>query len=106
MNSDKNKKFYPGDLSISVVMISLNEAHHLEDVAKNLSGWAKEIFLIDSYSKDDTIDKALELGIHVVQRKFQGFGDQWNFAIENMPIKTDWVMKLDPDERMSDELKD
>lgn len=105
MNSDNSKAFYPGDISISVVMISLNEAHHLEDVVKNLSGWAKDIYLVDSYSKDHTIDKALELGIKVVQRKFQGFGDQWNFAIENLPIQTDWVMKLDPDERISDELK-
>lgn len=106
MNSVKNKIFYPGDLSISVVMISLNEAHHLEDIVKNLSGWAKDIYLVDSYSKDNTIDKALELGINVIQRKFQGFGDQWNFAIENLPIKTDWIMKLDPDERISDELKE
>jgi glycosyltransferase involved in cell wall biosynthesis len=106
MNSVKNNIFHPGDLSISVVMISLNEGHHLEEIVKNVSGWAKEIFLVDSYSKDDTIDKAIELGIKVVQRKFNGFGDQWNFAIENLPITTDWVMKLDPDERISDELKD
>ncbi len=105
MNSDNSKVFYPGDISISVVMISLNEAHHLEDVIKNLSGWAKDVYLVDSYSKDNTIDKALELGIKVVQRKFHGFGDQWNFAIENLPIQTDWIMKLDPDERISDELK-
>ena len=86
MNSDNSKVFFPGDISISIVMISLNEGHHLEDIVKNLSGWAKEIFLVDSYSKDNTIDKALELGIKVVQRKFQGFGDQWNFAIESLPL--------------------
>jgi hypothetical protein len=41
----------------------------------------------------------------VVQRRFRGFGDQWNFALEHLPITAPWTMKLDPDERLSDELK-
>lgn len=105
MNSMTDTKFVPGDLPLSIVMISLNEAHHLEDVVRNVSNWARQIFLVDSYSNDETIDKALDLGITVVQRKFLGFGDQWNFAITNLPNNTDWIMKLDPDERISDDLK-
>lgn len=40
-----------------------------------------------------------------MQRKFRGFGDQWNFALRELPITAPWTMKLDPDERLSDELK-
>jgi hypothetical protein len=40
-----------------------------------------------------------------VQRRFRGFGDQWNFALRELPIAAPWTMKLDPDERLSDELK-
>lgn len=105
MNLMADTKFVPGDLPLSIVMISLNEAHHLEDVVKNVSNWARQLFLVDSYSNDETIDRALDLGITVVQRKFLGFGDQWNFAINNLPNNTDWIMKLDPDERISDDLK-
>ena len=105
MNSLSPIKFIPGNIPITIVMISLNEAHQLEEVVKNLSNWAQEIYLVDSYSKDKTIDVALELGIKVVQKKFMGFGEQWNFAIDNLPIDTPWTMKLDPDERLSDELK-
>jgi glycosyltransferase involved in cell wall biosynthesis len=86
-------------------MISLNEAHNLEGVLKNLSGWAQEVFLVDSYSADDTIDIALKHGVQVVQRRFRGFGDQWNFALQELPITAPWTMKLDPDERLTDELK-
>ncbi len=86
-------------------MISLNEGHNMEAVCLNLQGWAQEIFLVDSYSKDDTVDIALRHGITVVQRKFKDFGDQWNYALQQLPITAPWVMKLDPDERISDELK-
>jgi len=90
---------------VSVVMISLNESHNMNDVCLNLKGWAKHIFLVDSFSSDDTIEIALSHGVHVVQNEFLGFGNQWNFALENLDINTPWAMKIDPDERLSDELK-
>ena len=95
----------PGTAPIAVVMISLNEAHNLEDVLQNLAGWAQQVFLVDSCSADDTVSIALRHGVHVVQRRFKGFGDQWNFALNKLPITAPWTMKLDPDERLTDELK-
>ena len=86
-------------------MITLNEAHNLEAVLDNIQDWAEEVFIVDSYSSDETVDIALRRGVHVVQRAFQGFGDQWNFALEQLPINSKWTMKLDPDERLSEELK-
>ena len=94
-----------GPTAVSVIMISLNEAHNMEAVLDNLQGWAAEIFLVDSYSRDETVEIALSRGVHVVQRRFRDFGDQWNFALEALPIKTPWTMKLDPDERLPDRLK-
>jgi glycosyltransferase involved in cell wall biosynthesis len=90
---------------VAVVMIALNEAYNMEAVLNNISGWAQEIFLVDSYSTDATVDIALKRGVHVVQRAFRGFGDQWNFALKTLPISAPWTMKLDPDERLTPELK-
>ena len=98
-------RWQSGLAPIAVVMMSLNEGHNMEAVCQNLSGWAQQVFLVDSYSQDDTIDIALRHGIHVVQRRFRGFGDQWNFALQKLPITAPWTMKLDPDERLSDQLK-
>lgn len=98
-------RWQPGAAPVAVVMISLNEGHNMEAVCQNLAGWAQEVFLVDSYSKDDTVDIALRHGVQVVQRRFSGFGDQWNFALRELPITASWTMKLDPDERLSDELK-
>ena len=95
----------PGRAPVAVVMISLNEGHNMEAVCQNLAGWAQEIFLVDSYSQDDTVDIALRHGVHVVQRRFRGFGDQWNFAL-GLPITAPWTMKLDPDERLTAALMD
>ncbi|MCB0256247.1 MAG: glycosyltransferase family 2 protein [Anaerolineae bacterium] len=86
-------------------MISLNEGHNMAAVLENLKGWAQEVYLVDSYSQDDTVDIALKYGVHVVQRRFRGFGDQWNFALRELPITAPWTMKLDPDERLTGELK-
>jgi hypothetical protein len=94
-----------GNAPVAVVLITLNEAHHLNGVLENLSGWAQEVFVVDSYSRDDTVGIALSHGARVVQRRFRGFGDQWNFALTKMPIAAPFTMKLDPDERLSDELK-
>lgn len=95
----------PGSAPVAVVMITLNEGHNLEAVLRNLQGWAQEVFVVDSYSADDTVDIALRHGAQVVQHAFRGFGDQWNFALRELPITAPWTMKLDPDERLTDELK-
>ena len=105
MSDNVKPVWQQGTAPVAVVMISLNEAHNLEAVLQNLSGWAQEVFLVDSYSADDTIDIALKHGLQVVQRRFRGFGDQWNFALRELPITAPWTMKLDPDERLTEELK-
>ncbi len=93
-------------LPLTIVSLTINEEHHLPGAFENVSGWASEYFIVDSLSTDATVDIALEGGATVVQRPFTNFGDQWNFALERLPIKTPWTLKLDPDERLSDELKD
>lgn len=86
-------------------MLTLNEEFHLPGAIENVRDWAEDIFIVDSRSTDRTVDIALEQGIKVVQRPFTNFGDQWNFALESLPITTPWTLKLDPDERITDPLK-
>lgn len=106
MNTATRSEWSPGSAPVAVVMISLNEGHNMEAVLANLAGWASEVFLVDSYSKDETVDIALRHGVHVVQRRFRDFGDQWNFALRELPITSPWTMKLDPDERLDTRLKE
>lgn len=89
----------------TILMITLNEAHNLHGVFNNLRGWADNIIVVDSKSSDGTQQICEHHGAKVVEREFDGFGNQWNFAISLLPNDSDWVMKLDPDERLSDALK-
>lgn len=91
-------------LPVTVIMLTLNEEYNLPGAIENVKDWAEEIFIVDSCSTDKTVDIALEHSVYIVQRPFTNFGDQWNFALEKLPIKTPWTFKLDPDERLSAEL--
>ncbi len=93
-------------LPVTVIMLSLNEEYNLPDAIENVKDWAEEIFIFDSCSTDRTVDIALDLGVKIVQRPFTNFGDQWNVALEKLPVKTTWTFKLDPDERLTPELKE
>lgn len=95
----------PKKVPVSVIMLTLNEEFHLPGAIENVKDWAEDIFIVDSRSTDKTVDIALDNGVKIVQRPFTNFGDQWNFALERLPIKTPWTLKLDPDERLTDELK-
>jgi glycosyltransferase involved in cell wall biosynthesis len=91
-------------LPITVISLTLNEEYHLPGIIQNVKPWAEEMFIVDSCSTDRTVDIALKQRVKIIQRRFTNFGDQWNFAIERLPIKTQWTMKLDPDERVTAEL--
>lgn len=91
-------------LPISVIFLTLNEEYHIVEAIENVKPWVEGVFVVDSLSDDNTVDLVLKKGAKVVQRPFTNFGDQWNYALDNLPIVTEWTMKLDPDERVSDKL--
>lgn len=91
--------------TIAIVMITFNEEHHIGQAIDNIKDFANEIYVLDSLSTDRTVDIALEKGAVVLQRPFTNFGDQWNFALQHFPIQSTWTIKMDPDERISEEAK-
>lgn len=99
------KKWEAGNAPVTVIMLTLNEAHNLPRILENLKGWASQVIILDSYSSDNTVDIALNAGAIVAQKNFDGFGSQWNFAIQLKDISMPWIMKIDPDELLTQELK-
>ena len=84
--------------SIAIVILTYNESVHLPRALKHISGFAKEIFVIDSFSSDDTVALARANGAQVLQHPFQNQAKQFEWALQNAPITTEWVMRLDADE--------
>lgn len=93
-------------IPVTVIMLTLNEEYNLPGAIINIKDWAEDIFIVDSCSTDKTVDIAHEHEVKIIQRPFTNFGDQWNFALDRLPIKTPWTFKLDPDERLTPALVD
>lgn len=90
--------------SLAAIFITRNEEFHIGDAIDNVKQVADEVFVVDSGSTDKTVEVAAAHGADVLFHRFDGFGKQWNWALENCPVKSAWTMKMDPDERLSDEL--
>ncbi len=86
---------------ISALAITFNEAHNVEAYVKRLS-FADEIVIVDSFSSDGTKELAERMGARVVQRKFDHFSNQRNFALSL--AQYDWVVFFDLDERINEDL--
>ena len=71
---------------------------HLPRALEHIRHFAREIFVIDSFSTDNTVELAKAGGAVVLQHPFQYQAQQFNWALEHAPITANWVMRLDADE--------
>ncbi len=90
-------------MKLSVVIIAYNEADRIEDALTSARDVADEIIVVDSHSTDNTVEIAESHGAKVIQHPFKDYGDQKNFAKNQAAF--DWVLNLDADERVSDQLR-
>lgn len=91
-----------GRQPVSAVIISLNAASQIEACLKSVA-FADEIVVVDSGSSDGTIEIAKRYGARVIHQDWLGFGKQKQFAVNQ--ARHDWVLCLDIDEWVSDELR-
>ncbi|SHG17508.1 Glycosyltransferase involved in cell wall bisynthesis [Arenibacter palladensis] len=91
--------------SISTVILTYNEEKHIERCIKSAKQFSQDIYLVDSFSTDSTIAIAESLGAKVFQNKWENnHAKQFNWGLKNLPIKTEWIFRLDADEYLTDEL--
>jgi len=82
---------------IAAIILTLNEADDLPKCLDSLD-WTDQNFVLDSGSTDDTCEIASSMGAIVYKNKFKGFGQQRCWAIDNIPVKSDWILFIDADE--------
>lgn len=88
---------------ISACIISFNEEDKIEDCLKSLQSVADEIIIVDSNSTDRTCEIAKKYTDKIFLHDFQGYGKQKNMATDK--ATNNWVISLDCDERLSNELQ-
>jgi glycosyltransferase involved in cell wall biosynthesis len=87
---------------LSACIITYNEADRIEACVKSLS-FCDDIVVVDSHSTDATREIAASLGVRVIERDWPGYRTQKDFAVRS--AQYDWVLCLDADEQVSDELR-
>lgn len=97
---------YTMKLPITAIILTFNEELNLGNCLKSLAGWVSEIIVVDSFSTDGTEKIAKEYGAKFVQHKFANQAEQFNWALDNIPIENEWILRLDADEWLTSELKE
>lgn len=90
---------------VSVIILTLNEEANIEKCLKSVCGWSDDIHIVDSFSKDDTVKIAslYTKNVHVVDQAH--WADLRNWSMKNLSLSYDWILFLDADERLTEELK-
>ncbi len=89
--------------NVSTLLLTLNEEQNLPACLDALS-WCDDIWVLDSFSTDATVEIARSAGAHVMQRKFDSFAGQRNYGLERAGFRHEWILHLDADEICTEEL--
>lgn len=89
---------------ISVIIIAFNEEQNIRRCIESVSGLASEIVVVDSMSTDQTAEICRAIGCRVIQREFDGYGTQKQFAADQ--ASNDWVLSIDADEVVTPGLRE
>lgn len=91
-------------MTLTVVILTYNEARHIERAMASVAEIADHVLVVDSLSTDDTCERAEAAGATVLQNPWKNYATQFNWALDTLPEGTDWVLRLDADEVVTDGL--
>lgn len=91
-------------IDATAIIMTKNEEKNIVDCLKSMQGFAKRCVVIDCGSTDKTVELAKQYGADVYYHEFEYYARQFNWGLENCDIDTEWIIRLDADERFPDEL--
>lgn len=95
-----------GQRQLSIVLLTYNEELNLSFALKSIASLDADVYVVDSGSVDVTREIACSADAKVYEHTFESYERQLNWALDNLPITTPWVMRLDADEWLTTELVD
>jgi glycosyltransferase involved in cell wall biosynthesis len=84
--------------NITAIILNKNEELNLSNCIKSIKEFVEEIYVIDDYSSDNSKEIVLSLGAKFVPHKYEFYSQQFNWALENLTIRTEWILRIDADE--------
>lgn len=90
-------------LPITAVVLTYNEKLNLQECLESVINYIDEIIIVDSYSTDSTLEITKKYTNKNYQNKFINQAKQFIWALDNIEIKNEWILRLDADERWTKE---
>jgi glycosyltransferase involved in cell wall biosynthesis len=84
--------------------MTFNEEAHIERLLRGLNTLDCRTFVVDAFSSDRTVALAQSLGAIVTRHSFVNHAAQFQWALDTLPLESEWVMRLDADEVLTPEL--
>jgi glycosyltransferase involved in cell wall biosynthesis len=91
-------------LKPSVIILAFNSVETLGSTLAQAQEISDDLYVVDSFSTDDTVALSRQHGAQVVQHAFENYGAQRNWAIDHVVSQYPWQLHLDADERLTPEL--
>jgi glycosyltransferase involved in cell wall biosynthesis len=85
------------------MVLTHNEHRNLPACLESIAGRVAEIVVVDSLSSDDTLEIAARHGARCLSRRFINHAEQLQWALDNADLRTEWVVRVDADERWTDD---
>lgn len=92
--------------TVDVLIQTHNEEMNLPYTLESVKGWVNRVFVVDSGSTDRTAEIAERFGATVVHHGWEGYSAQKNWALDNLPWESSWILILDADEAVSPKLRE
>lgn len=90
---------------LTVLILTHNEQKNLPACLESLRPLTAHVQVVDSGSTDATLRISESFGATVISHPFENHSKQWNWALQNTPVETEWILGIDADQRVSPELK-
>jgi len=90
---------------ITAIILTKNEESNITDCIRSIEPLVSRIIVIDSFSTDQTLELAEKLGAEIMEHEFVNHAKQFQYALEHADIKTQWVLRIDADERLTDSIR-
>ena len=93
-------------IDATAIIMTKNEEKNIVQCLESMKGFAKRCVVIDCGSTDRTVELAKANGADIFYHEFEYYAKQFNWGIDNTDINTEWIIRLDADERFPEDLKD
>lgn len=92
--------------TITAIILTKDEEIHIERCIRSLKDFCQDIWVVDSFSTDRTIEIAQSMGAKTIQHEFKNQAQQFNWALGALDIRSEWIWRVDADEYVEKPLAD